>query len=124
MPSPRWPTRAMARRSVTGGPEQKFGVAVAARNGRGDDVDNAPAERCYGRGNSVADVAMDCDVAHDAALQRRAPGLELRLDQRDQLRRRARQRQRGGQHQLERNEAYVDSNQVGPCVEASGGEGT
>ena len=57
MPSPRWPRRAMVRRSVTRGAEQKFAIAVAARDGRGDDAENAPAERSDERGNSSQTAA-------------------------------------------------------------------
>ena len=41
-------------------------------------------------------------------------GLELRLDQRQQVGRRLRQRERRRQHELERDEARIDGDEVGP----------
>ena len=87
MPSPRWPRRAMVSCSVTRGTQQELGIAVAAFDRRGDDADNAPAERGDETRNVVANRRAHGDVSHDAFLERRAAGLELRFDQRDQLRR-------------------------------------
>ncbi len=59
-------------------------------------------------------------LAHDALLDVALAGLELRLDQRDQLGARRGQRQRRRQHVLERDEADVDGDDVGGIAEAGG----
>ena len=57
-------------------------------------------------------AAWIAGVAHDALLHVAAAGLELRLDQRDELRRAAQQAIERGQHQLERDEADIDRREV------------
>ena len=72
--------------SVTRGSEQEFGIAVAAGDRRGDDAEHAPAERGDESRDVGADRGVHGGVAHDAFLDLRRAGLELRLDQRDKLR--------------------------------------
>ena len=52
-----------------------------------------------------------------------AAGLELRLDQRDELRAMRDQRERRRQHQFERDEAHVDGDQIRRRAEAGRGAG-
>src|SRR5579871_2748730 len=104
--------RAMVSRSATGSSEKKFRIAVAASDGRRDDPGNTPAQRGDMRGNVLAHGGMHRAIAHDAFLEMRAAGLELWLDQRNELRRHRRERQRSRQHQLERDEADVCSNDI------------
>src|SRR5271165_4020453 len=112
MPSPRAPILAMARRSVTGGADEKLAIAVAAGNGGGRDAGNLPAERLHEISDLHADCAVNAGLAHDPFLQRAAPSLELRLDQRYQARRKSRERERARERQLERNEANIDADEI------------
>src|SRR6516165_4305775 len=88
MPSPIAPTRAIASRSLTtrahGRADKELAIAVAACNPRGDDACHVPAERGGQRRNVVANRPMNIGIANDALFQCAAPGLELRLDQRQQ----------------------------------------
>src|SRR5262249_36083581 len=98
MPSPRFPSRPIARRSITPGPEQELAVAVATRNRRGNDAGDGPAERGHEGGDVLAYSRMDLRIAHNALLAMTATGFELRLDKRDhpggRLQQRDRRRQR------------------------------
>src|SRR5215472_907342 len=90
MPSPRWPIPAMAIRSVTLCSKQEFAIAVAAQDRGRHDAEDRPAECSHHLLDPGADGGMDRGVAHDALLDLRRPGLELRLDQSDESRRRLR----------------------------------
>src|ERR1700730_17824282 len=100
MPSPRRPTRAMASRSITLGPEQEFAIAFAAEDRGGHEAENAPAERRDGVGQILADGGVDPGIANDALLDMGAAGFELRLDQGDEPCGRPRQRERWRQNEL------------------------
>ena len=95
-------------------PSRNSRVAVAAGDRRGDDAGDAPAERrnkaerCRRRPRPAPTASRTMPFLTCAA-----PRLELRLDQRDQLRARREQLERGRQHQLERNEADVDVSKSG-----------
>src|SRR5215467_2601127 len=101
MPSPRWPRRAMTRWSTTPGSDEEFAVAVAAGDRRRKGRDDLAAERRDERGDVDTDCRMRVGIAHDALLEPAALHLELRLDQRDQMAARRRQRERSRQHVLE-----------------------
>src|SRR5947209_10330215 len=113
MPSPRWPMRAMASRSITLRPEQELAIAVAAEDRGGNEIEDAPAERGDKARQRVADLGMDLRIANDALLDMLAAGFELRLDQGDESCRRPGQRQGRGQNEPERDEAHVDDHQLG-----------
>src|SRR4051794_31218430 len=98
MPSPRRPIRSMASRSTMHATEQVFAIAVAAQERAGDDAEHAPAERRDRVGHLGLDGGMYLHIADDALLAMRAASLELRLDERDEPRRRPCQRQRRRQH--------------------------
>src|SRR5580700_3982942 len=85
-PSPRWPIRSITRRSTTLGLDEKFAVAVAAKDRRWRDTADAPAQRSQKSADVAADRGVDGGVAHDALLDIAAAGFELRLDQRNQRR--------------------------------------
>src|SRR5688500_231588 len=89
--------------------EQKLGIAVAAGYRGRNHPRDGPTARSNRSGNVSAYPRMDRPVADHPLLQVRAASLELRLDQGDKPRRPARQRQRGGQNQLERDETHIDS---------------
>ena len=67
---------------------------------------------------SAAHGVMDGRVAHDAFADMAAARLELRLDQRNGLGGGTHQRQRWCQHELERDEAHVDDDEVGRVRQA------
>src|SRR5687767_12475543 len=96
--------RVTVSRSGTSRTEEEFAVAITAFDGRGDNASSRPAEAGDDFGDAGAHGVMHLRVAHDAFLEARAPGLELRLDQCDQLCRQPRKRERRWQHQLERDE--------------------
>src|SRR5215472_5134790 len=108
MPSPRWPMRVMGSRSIMLGPDEELAIAVAAEKRGGDHAQHAPAELHDASRNRLADFGMNLRIAHDALAHKLSPGFELRLDQRDEPRRRACQRERRAQHEPQRDEAYVD----------------
>src|SRR3569833_450909 len=115
-PSPWWPTWSMAKRSVsaTARAHEEFDIAVAARYRRGKHLDIGAAER-RGEGlDVVADILLHHRVADDAVLGVFPIRLELWLDQRQQMHRRGRLRQRHRQHRLQGNEADVDDHDIGP----------
>ena len=64
--------------------------------------------------DAVADLLMHHRIADDAALGMLTLCLELRLDQRQQMHRRCRQRQRHRQHGFQRDEADIDHDDVRP----------
>src|ERR1700751_2630005 len=103
--------------------EQELDIAVAALNRRGDDAENAAAERSHKAGDLIAHRLADGLVAYHALLERTASRLELRLDQPNERRRLRQERQRRRQHQFERDEADIDDGEIGLFVEAGGGEG-
>src|SRR5215471_16866499 len=82
MPSPRWPTPIDVSFSTTFRPDEKFAVAVAARDRRGDEAAHTPAlggKECH---DVIADRGVHGRIAHDALFDRLARSLELRLDER------------------------------------------
>src|SRR5262249_9401360 len=99
--------RRNTRRSVALGCDEKLAIAVAARNGRGHDACDAPAERPDEGGDIVADRGMNEWIAHDAFLCVTSVGFELRLDQCQEMRRRPRECERRRQDELERDEARI-----------------
>ena len=96
------------------GIEQKFAVAFGAEDRAFDDPDHRPARlRGDPRGGALADFAMDRRVAHDAAFaDLRGAGLELRLDQRHQLRLLGGERERRRQHRRKADKARVAGDDV------------
>ena len=86
--------------SVTRRSEQEFGIAVAAVDRRGDYPEHAPAERDDELRDIVADGGMNSGIAHDAFFDGARAGLELRLDQRDELRGSFGERYTGGSTNL------------------------
>src|SRR5579863_4478309 len=112
MPSPRWPSRAITSRSTTLRLDEKFAIAVAAHDRRGDDAAHAPAARGDELCDAGADRGMQIGVAHDALLDRAASRLELRLDQRDQSGAFLEERFHGRQDQPERDETHVDAGEI------------
>ncbi len=109
-------------------------LAIARLGNRGDGIaDTAAGDRrreggfdrpaqSGDEGRDVgADGGVDRGIAHDALLEMAAlADLELRLDQRDELRARGRERERRGQHRLERDEAHVDGDNLWHRVEPGG----
>src|SRR5262249_61796711 len=81
---------ANTRGSAALGCDEKLAIAVAARDGRGHDACDAPAERPDEGGDIVADRGVNERIAHDAFLRMTSAGFELRLDQRQEVRRRPR----------------------------------
>src|SRR5215813_11680760 len=110
MPSPRAPrpTISSAPSSAMDGSEQKFLIAGAAGNRRGDHPGNAPARAIEPGAHAINRALPLGRIADDAALAHRlAPGLELRLDQRNQPGVPVRPRQRRRQRLAERDEADI-----------------
>src|SRR5579864_5001180 len=112
MPSPRWPMRVMTSRSIMAGPDEEFAIAVAARDRRGDDAENVPAERRDACRDRIADFRMNLQVAHDPLADMLSPSFELRLDQRDEPRRPVCKRERCRQYEPQRDEAHVDDHKL------------
>src|SRR4051812_22157229 len=104
--------RAMVRRSVKSRSHQKLLVPLAAFDRRWDDARDVPAERGGTTRNVIAHGGMYGRVAYDAFLEMLSTGLELRLDQCDELRGTAHQVIDGRQHQLERDKADIDGDEV------------
>src|SRR5947209_1910806 len=117
MPSPRWPMRAMVRRSVTPRSEQEFAIPLPALDWRRHNTQHIPAERGRTIGNVIARGGMYSRVPHDAFLEILPAGLELRLDQCDELRRTAHHPAKRRQHQSERNETDIDGDEVRSLAE-------
>src|SRR5947209_6724486 len=95
-----------------GGGEEELAIAVAAENWRGHNADNVPTQRGHETSDVGADRGMDGGIAHDAFFERAAAGLELRLHEREEARGKARERECGGQNELEGDEAHVDADEV------------
>src|SRR5436190_15472229 len=112
MPSPRWPIRAMASRSVTPCPQQELAVALTTEDWRWQDPLNLPAERSNERDDLLAHARLHDGVADDPFVDIAQSGLELRLDQRHEVGGGSRQPQCGGKHELERDEAHVDDDEI------------
>src|SRR5665213_2731070 len=104
----------MTRRSPTARADEKLDIAVAALDRRWKYLDRGASERSHEGCDVVANFLVHHRIADDAALGMFSRRLDLRLDQRQQMRRRSRQRQRDRQHGLQRNEADVDDDDVGP----------
>src|ERR1700761_2681586 len=102
----------MIRRSTTARADEEFDVAVSARDRGGEYPYLRAALRRREGGDIVADFLMHRGVADDAALGVFAPCLELRLDQRQEMHRRCRQRQRDRQYRFQRDETDVDDYDV------------
>src|ERR1700712_1457605 len=94
-PSPRWPTWSITRcsGSATACTEEEFDVAVAAGDRGWKHLDVGAALRGRECRDVVADFLMHHRIADDAALGMFSCGLELRLDQRQQMHRRRSQPQ-------------------------------
>src|ERR1700745_3880167 len=108
----------MVRRSTTSRADEELGVAIAAGDWRGKDADIPAAERGCERGDVVADFLMYRRVTDDSALGMFSRSLKLRLDQREKTHRGCRKRQCNRKHELERDEADVDYDDIGPRGEA------
>src|SRR5215211_2099745 len=115
-PSPWWPTWSMTRCSLsaTARAQEEFDIAVAAADRGRKHLDIGAAERSREGRDIVADFLMHHRIADDAVLGMFSIGLELRLDQRQEMHRRGRQRQRHRQHRLQGNEADVDDDDIRP----------
>src|SRR5882672_11520544 len=115
----------MTRRSVsaTARAHEEFDVAVAARDRRRKYLDIGASKRSRECRDVVTDFLMHHRVADDAALGMPSLRLELRLDQRQQLRRRGGQFQRHWQHGLQRDETDVYNDDIGPRGQALAFEG-
>src|SRR5262245_53686566 len=99
--------RRNTRGSAALGCDEKLAIAVAARNRRGHDACDAPAERPDEGGDVLADRGVNERIAHDALLCVASAGFELRLDQRQEMRRRPRECERRRQDELERDKAQI-----------------
>src|SRR5262249_20379288 len=99
------------------GHDEELAIAVAAGDGRGDDLCDAPAVRAHEGGNLIADRCVNEWIAHDAFFPLTSANFELRLDQRQEMRRRSRKCERRRQDELERDEARIDDDEVGPLGE-------
>src|SRR6266568_877731 len=118
IPSPRWPIRAIASRSVTPRPEQELAIAFAAEHRRRQETRDLPAERGDEIDDFLADARLDRGIADDPLFDARPPGRELRLDQRNERGGGSREPQRTGKHPLERDEAHVDDDEIRRLREA------
>jgi len=78
---------------------------------------DAPALRAHEGGDLVADRCVNEWIAHDAFFPLTSANFELRLDQRQEMRRRSRKCERRRQDELERDEARIDDYEVGPLGE-------
>src|SRR5262249_44479619 len=117
MPSPRAPRPLIASRSTKLCPDEKFKIAVAARNRRTKAHDIAAAER-GGKGCDLSDDGLlDGRIAHDSFLDMGARCFELRLHQGEDMRRPARNCESGGQHEFKGNETHIDGEEIGPFAE-------
>src|SRR3977135_2041202 len=105
MPSPRWPSRAIARRSTTTRSDEEFAISVAAFDRRGKSRDHVAAERRHEGGDLRAGGGVKRGIAHDALLEVASAQLVLRLHQRHQMGAAGREPEYGRQHMLERDEA-------------------
>src|SRR5262249_34217203 len=81
------------------------------------DAYDAPAARAHEGGNLVADRGVNERITHDALFCVTSAALELRLDQRQEMRRRPRECERRRQNELERDETRIDDDEVGPLGE-------
>ena len=70
------------RASAAIGRDEELAIAVAAGDGRGDDLCDAPAVRAHEGGDLVADRRVNEWIAHDAFFPLTPANFELRLDQR------------------------------------------
>src|SRR3979411_2083742 len=113
MPSPRWPSRAIAKRSTMTRSDEEFAVSIAAFDRRGKSRDHVVAERRHEGGDLGADGGVKRGIAHDSLLEVASAQLELRLHQRHQIGARGREPDCGRQHMLERDEAHVDHHDIG-----------
>src|SRR5256885_10719989 len=102
----------MVMRSVTPCSEKKFAISLTALDWRWDHARHLPAQRCAELRNVSAHRGPHCWITHDAFLEVRPPGLELRLDQRDEPRGPACQAIKLGQDPLERDEAHIDGDEI------------
>src|SRR5690348_17389711 len=99
--------------SVTNRADQKLDVTFGAADRAFDDTKNTPALRREPGGDPVADLAMQRRIAHHAAFADAVwANLELRLDQRHEIRLLLGQRQRRRQHGLEADEAGVADHEI------------
>ena len=97
--------------------DEELAIAVAAGDGRGHDLCDAPAVRAHEGGNLVADRRVHERITHDAFFPMTSADFELRLDQRQKMRRRSRKCEYRRQDELERDEARIDDDEVGPLGE-------
>ena len=90
--------------------DEELAVALRPEDRRGDDRRATPRpERRGRRDDPLEDLAVDRRVAHDAVVGPAPAGLELRLDQRDDLAAGRRERRRDrAEDQRERDERDVD----------------
>src|SRR3981081_2842771 len=84
-PSPKWPTRSIARRSTTVRADEEFDVAVAPRDPRRKNRDAGASERGREGRDVVADFLMHHRVADDAAFGMLSRRFELRFYQCEQM---------------------------------------
>src|SRR5262249_38363930 len=73
--------------------------------------------RAHEGGDLVADRRVHERIAHDAFFPLTPADFELRLDQRQEMRRRWRKCEHRRQDELERDEARIDDDEVGPLGE-------
>src|SRR5262249_11840637 len=83
-------------------------------DGRRDDLCDAPAMRAHEGGDLVADRRVHERIAHDAFFPLTPAYFELRLDQRQELRRRWRKCEHRLHYELQRDEALIDGDEGGP----------
>src|SRR5262249_52494432 len=93
---------------------EELAIALAAQDGRGHDAYDTPAARPDEGGDIVADRSVNERIVHDAFFRVTSAGFELRLDQRQEMRRRSRECERRRPDELERDETGVDDDEVGP----------
>ena len=105
------------RGSAAVGRDEELAIAVAAGDGGGHDLCDAPAVRAHEGGNLVAGRRVHERITHDAFFPMTSADFELRLDQRQKMRRRSRKCEHRRQDELERDEARIDDDEVGPLGE-------
>src|SRR5437764_514722 len=104
----------MVNASTTPRPQEEFAVAIAAEDFGWKNFDVAASETGREGGNLAAHRVVHGGIANDTLLDRAAWRLELRLDQREQMAGRRGKLERDRQHVLQRDEADVDYDDIGP----------
>ena len=99
--------------------DEELAVALRSEERRGDDVAGPEADGLGMLDDPFEDLAVDRRVADDAVVGAAAAGLELRLDERDDLAARAERRGDRAEDEVERDERDVDRREVDRFGQAS-----